>query len=177
MSEIFKVILAGDGGVGKTTLIYRLRTGSFMEGTKMTIGVDFYPYETKIDAKTVVLQIWDLGGQDRFQFMHQAYVKGGAMAILVYDLSRLFSLKAIIDVWIPIVRTYNRKLPLILVGTKLDLITEDDVARIQQDPIIQSIHALAHFMVSSKTGVGVDDLFQYAAQKLLELRCPTPLIQ
>jgi small GTP-binding protein len=153
-------------------LIHRLKTGQFVEGTKMTIGVDFFPYDTFIDEKKVTLQIWDLGGQERFQFMHQAYVKGGALAILAYDLSRFSTFKGLLNTWLGIVRAFNPSMPLILVGTKLDLVTPQELDLLKSNPDLQKLDYWDHLFVSSKNGVGVQDLFRIVAQKLVEKEKP-----
>ena len=65
--NIFKVITAGDGAVGKTTLLHRYVKGKFLADTKMTIGVDFSVNYLDIPEGKVTLQIWDFGGEERFR--------------------------------------------------------------------------------------------------------------
>jgi small GTP-binding protein len=168
MKYLFKIVLGGEGGVGKTTLLYRLKTGSFMEDTKMTIGVDFYPHNVKYKGHDVTLQIWDLGGQDRFQFMHQNYCKGAKLGILMYDLSRYSTVKKLEENWLPIVRTHDAKLPIILIGSKLDLVDQQDAMKLVFDPSLESIGAFEHLLISSKTGEGVMQVFDRIAERLVD---------
>ncbi len=63
---ILKILTAGEGGVGKTTLLHRYVEGKFSADTKMTIGVEFFLKEVVIDGKQCTLQLWDFGGQERF---------------------------------------------------------------------------------------------------------------
>ncbi|MHA2130550.1 MAG: ADP-ribosylation factor-like protein, partial [Promethearchaeota archaeon] len=62
--KLFKIITAGDGGVGKTTLLYRYVEGRFLESTKMTLGVEFFMKEIHIEDEIINLQVWDFGGQE-----------------------------------------------------------------------------------------------------------------
>ncbi len=83
----FKIVVGGDGGVGKTTLLHRFVTGSFEETTHMTIGVQFHNKELHIADFDVTLSVWDLGGQDRFRFILPSYVLGAKGALLLFDLT------------------------------------------------------------------------------------------
>ena len=65
---IMKLITAGEGGVGKTTLLHRYVEGKYLEDTKMTIGVEFFVKELEFEDFEAVLQLWDFGGQERFRF-------------------------------------------------------------------------------------------------------------
>ena len=86
-SYLFKILVAGEGGVGKTTLLYRYIKEEFLKDTEMTIGLDFFSKNIKLDGLDITLQFWDFGGQDRFQFLHDYYTKGASGAILMFDLS------------------------------------------------------------------------------------------
>ena len=73
---LMKMIIAGAGAVGKTTLLNRVITGTFDSQTAMTIGVDFHVLNLTVDNKAITLQLWDLGGQERFRFMVDGYITG-----------------------------------------------------------------------------------------------------
>ena len=73
---ILKVLTAGEGGVGKTTLLRRYVDGIFMADTRMTIGVEFFLKELTIEEKKITLQLWDFGGQERFRFLLESYAAG-----------------------------------------------------------------------------------------------------
>ena len=82
---IFKILLIGNGGVGKTSLLRRYVEGFFDKSTIMTVGVDFFTKELIFDNVRCFIQLWDLGGQERFRFMWRDFLKGAGLAILVCD--------------------------------------------------------------------------------------------
>ena len=107
---LFKVTVAGDGGVGKTTLLKRFVDGTFDTRTNMTIGVEIHqklvemPHNMKVD-----LVIWDLGGQERFRFLLDSFMSGASGAILMFDPLRLITLFNLVE-WIELVRKYDPNL-------------------------------------------------------------------
>ncbi|TFH30686.1 MAG: GTP-binding protein [Promethearchaeota archaeon] len=127
---VFKVLVAGQGGVGKTTLLTRAVTGKFVQNTSMTIGVEFHLLNGSIgpkdhpDSLDVVGQLWDFGGQERFRFMLDSYVAGARGALLLYDLTRLRTLDGL-EEWVDIIRKQDPNLPILFVGTKIDRV--DDI--------------------------------------------------
>ncbi|MCI0477414.1 MAG: response regulator, partial [Anaerolineales bacterium] len=82
-----KITLGGDGNVGKTTLIRRLCTGKFQAARVMTIGVDFHLYDIQHDNQPARLIVWDVSGQDQFEFTRRAFYRGSKAVGLVYDVS------------------------------------------------------------------------------------------
>ena len=76
MAFTFKLILFGDGGVGKTTLAHRYVTGSFKENSLITIGVEFHVKTLSVDGIPIEIQIWDFAGEERFRFLLPAYAVG-----------------------------------------------------------------------------------------------------
>jgi small GTP-binding protein len=135
---ILKILTAGEGGVGKTTLLHRYVEGKFSAETRMTIGVEFFLKETEIDGKQCTLQLWDFGGQERFRFLLESYVLGAKGALLMFDLTRMMTLENL-EQWLNIVRKGDPNLPVLFLGTKLDLADEiqvdDDYARsFMRDP-------------------------------------------
>ncbi|MFX1388372.1 MAG: Rab family GTPase, partial [Promethearchaeota archaeon] len=120
---LLKVITAGEGGVGKTTLLYRYIEGRFLADTRMTIGVEFFLKELDIEGEKILLQIWDFGGQDHFRPLLKNYAAGARGALLLFDLTRPSSLDRI-EQWVNICRAANPSLPIIFLGTKLDLIDQ-----------------------------------------------------
>jgi Ras-related protein Rab-7A len=84
---LLKVIILGDSGVGKTSLMNQYVSNRFSEQYKATIGADFLTKEVMIDDKLVTLQIWDTAGQERFQSLGVAFFRGADACILVYDMT------------------------------------------------------------------------------------------
>ena len=84
---IFKVVIFGEIGCGKTTLRKRFMTNVFFANCRKTIGVDFNTKEIDLDGRKVKLMIWDFGGQKRFRFIFPRYIYGSMGGFLMYDIS------------------------------------------------------------------------------------------
>ncbi|TFG21234.1 MAG: GTP-binding protein [Promethearchaeota archaeon] len=167
-SLVLKLLTVGDGGVGKTTLLHRYKEDEFITNTQMTLGVAFVVQEVNIDGTMVMLQIWDFGGQEQFRFMLQRYALGARGAVVMFDLTRLISLEHI-EEWVNICRKDNPNLPLILVGTKLDL---DEHIMVGDDLALEAkeqYNLFDYIKASSKTGEGVHETFSILARKIIEL--------
>ena len=165
-SLLFKVLTAGEGGVGKTTLLYRYVKGQFLDDTKMTLGVGFFLKELNTKNLDVTLQLWDFGGQDRFQFLHETYSEGAKGAILMYDLTRPSTLDHI-DYWVKVCRKENPKIPIIFIGGKCDL---DDLRIVKEDmveEVMKKYDFCAHIEVSSKTGENVEKVFETLTEHIM----------
>ena len=164
---ILKILTAGEGGVGKTTLLHRYVEGKFSAETKMTIGVEFFLKEMEVDGKHCTLQLWDFGGQERFRFLLESYVLGAKGALLMFDLTRPMTLENL-QQWVNIVRKSDDTLPVIFIGTKLDLgndiMVDDDYALQFKD----KFRLYDYLKVSSKNGENVKDAFESITKKILE---------
>ena len=171
---IFKVCIFGDGGVGKTTLLYRYIDRKFDKSMKMTIGADILVKKLIIENMSVTLQIWDFGGEERFRFFFQAFFRGSNGGIFMYDLIRKSSLMNI-DKWLNEFKSHTstakeKQIPIILVGGKLDL---QDRRVISYDKAInvQKSHNLHSYIeCSSKTGENVDLVFETLARAIMEYK-------
>ena len=171
-NHIHKIIMGGDGGVGKTTMLHKYVKGIFIESLQMTIGLDFFLKKMSIDAKNFTLQIWDFSGQERFRFLHDSYVNGADVGVLLFDLTRTFSLKNI-PYWANILRSMDYQLPLILVGTKYDLITEKNYAEVDETQVFEfaemsNIRKEHYIKTSAKTGLNVDKVFNLVVELATE---------
>ncbi|HME54246.1 MAG TPA: Rab family GTPase [Candidatus Lokiarchaeia archaeon] len=162
---IIKVIVGGDGGIGKTTYLHRYCNNVFLTNTQLTVGVDFLTKIVTYNDFTFNLAIWDLGGQEQFRFILSSYVRGAYAGLLFFALDRIQSFMNLGE-WVSILRSEKPDLPLVLVGTKADL--EDADSRIPEADINQFIeerNVLAYVRTSSKTGENVgqpiDALTQY----------------
>ncbi|MFX1312463.1 MAG: Rab family GTPase [Promethearchaeota archaeon] len=164
---ILKILTAGEGGVGKTTLLHRYVEGKFSADTKMTIGVEFFLKEIMIDEKQCTLQLWDFGGQERFRFLLESYVLGAKGALLMFDLTRMMSLESL-DQWIKIVRKGDPNLPILFLGTKLDLEDEIQVDDSYASSFLNEFNLIDYLKISSKTGENVNKAFSILTQKILE---------
>ena len=163
----WKIMMLGDASVGKTSLTLRYISGFFLEDLKPTIGVDFYSKSTEFRKKKVKLQIWDFGGEERFRFLLHQYCKGANAAFFLYDITNRLSLDHLPD-WTSIIREYAGDIPVMLIGSKLDLKAFRAVSR--NDGIIAAQkYNLASFVeLSSKTGQNVEEAFNVITEILFE---------
>ncbi|MBY9006718.1 MAG: GTP-binding protein [Candidatus Lokiarchaeota archaeon] len=166
---ILKILTAGDGGVGKTTLLHRFVEGRFSSSTRMTIGVEFFLKDVEVGEDNVTLQLWDFGGQERFRFLLHNYVLGAKGAFLMFDLTRPNTLEKL-QQWVDICRSSDPNLPILFLGTKIDLAEEimidDDYVR----SFVDEFNMFDYLKVSSKTGENVDKAFQTLTRKVLDLK-------
>jgi small GTP-binding protein len=159
-NSVLKIIVAGDGGVGKTSLIRRYVSDCFDPAERLTIGCDFY---TKVlsaqNGKQFKLQIWDIGGQEQFRALLPLWSKGSKGAILAFDIGSIESYLHL-DEWLSIVIEGGRteSFPIIVVGNKRDLadgsITESDL-----DQYIRKRGIDSYYFVSAKDRISVSSPF------------------
>lgn len=167
---LYKILVTGNAGAGKTSLLRRYVEGKFDESTIMTVGVDFFIKEIEFDSEAeCTLQLWDFGGQIRFRHLLENYVMGARGALLLIDLTRTPKMDEILE-WVNIVRLHDITLPIILVGTKYDLrdfIAVDDEEMLN---IIDTFNMMDYIKTSAKTGKNVQKVFRLMAKKLIELK-------
>jgi Ras-related protein Rab-11A len=165
---VFKVLVAGQGGVGKTTFLTRAVTGKFSQNTSMTIGVEFHLLNLTIDGTPIVLQVWDFGGQERFRFMLESYVAGAKGAMLLFDLTRMITLDNLGD-WIKICRKNDPSLPILFIGTKQDRVEDITVSDDYAKEFLAPLNLYEYVKISSKDGTNVIPAFENIARKIIEL--------
>ncbi|MHA2249554.1 MAG: GTP-binding protein [Candidatus Kariarchaeaceae archaeon] len=120
--KIFKIVVLGDGAVGKTALRHRYLGEGFKQSYSMTIGADFAVKRVDLDGKEIVAQIWDLAGQLRFQSVREVYYQGATGGLLVFDITRTATFQSIPN-WITelLENNKNKIVPMVLIGNKSDL--------------------------------------------------------
>lgn len=159
---IFKVILLGDGNVGKTSLARRYCEGKFEVSRIMTIGVDFQTKVVGLPGQQVKLSIWDVAGQPRFQAVRESFYRGSVSAALVYDLGEKNSLDNLPN-WVEEVRKFTPTVKFVVIGNKLDLVPQPpELARAGME-FAMSIGA-PFLLTSAATGNGVSAMFDYIAR-------------
>ncbi|XP_039255249.1 ras-related protein Rab-11B-like isoform X1 [Styela clava] len=118
---LFKVVLIGDSGVGKSNLLSRFTRNEFNLESKSTIGVEFATRSIQVDGKTIKAQIWDTAGQERYRAITSAYYRGAVGALLVYDIAKHLTYENV-DRWLKELRDHaDNNIVIMLVGNKSDL--------------------------------------------------------
>ncbi len=117
---LFKLVLIGDSGVGKSNLLSRFTRNEFLYESKSTIGVEFATRNVSIEAKTVKAQIWDTAGQERYRAITSAYYRGAVGALLVFDITKRATYDNV-DRWLKELREHaDQDIVIMLVGNKTD---------------------------------------------------------
>ncbi|GFG35589.1 hypothetical protein Cfor_00073 [Coptotermes formosanus] len=118
---LFKVVLIGDSGVGKSNLLSRFTRNEFNLESKSTIGVEFATRSIQVDGKTIKAQIWDTAGQERYRAITSAYYRGAVGALLVYDIAKHLTYENV-ERWLRELRDHaDQNIVIMLVGNKSDL--------------------------------------------------------
>ena len=165
---VFKIIVGGDGAVGKTTLLRKFVDGTFDASSIATVGVDFFIKQVIYEnIGTCTLQLWDLGGQERFRHLLESFIMGAKGALLLFDLTKMPKIDHILN-WVNIVRMHDLDLPILLVGTKLDLeeflAVDDESAK----SIKNAFNMIDYIKTSAKTGFNIDKVFDVMTQVLMK---------
>jgi len=159
-AKTFKIVIAGDGGVGKTSLTNKYITGIFNESTQITIGVEFFIKDLIIEnVGTVRLQIWDFGGEERFRFLLPSYMRGTQGVLFLYSIVDPITLMHFDD-WLPILRTFDQNISIILVGAKADLSHMRKVSTSEAINFAKSRKCIGFVEVSAKTGQNIEEVFE-----------------
>ena len=167
-----KIVIAGQAGTGKSTLISTKKTGAFNIASKMTIGVDFVILEVNHNKKKFQFLVYDLGGQKRFQFLHDSYIKGAKASIILYDLTRINTFNSI-HKWITLLMAENPQIPILICGSKKDLVQYEDIKKFEDkwskftSSIPENCNIIGHIFTSSKTMEGLDLIFHTLADNLI----------
>ncbi|KAL6987321.1 Ras-related protein RABC2a [Sarracenia purpurea var. burkii] len=165
----FKVLLIGDSGVGKSSLLVSFISNS-VEDLAPTIGVDFKIKQLTIGGKRLKLTIWDTAGQEKFRTLTSSYYRGTQGIILVYDVTRRETFTNLSDVWAKELDLYctNQDCVKILVGNKVDRESERVVSREEGTELAQE-HGCLFLECSAKTRGNVGQCFEELALKIMEV--------
>ncbi|MHA1835656.1 MAG: GTP-binding protein [Candidatus Odinarchaeia archaeon] len=165
---VFKVIVIGDGGVGKTCLTLTFVKKEFKSDYIPTLGVDVYMKEFGLGESKVTLIIWDIAGQEKFDIIRKQYYKGAQGALLVFDLTRPETFYNIEKWHEELVINVSEKIPIILLANKSDV---EDKRQVKSDEIELMAKKLRcdYFETSAKTGKNVDKAFYSLLKKIIKL--------
>lgn len=163
----FKILLLGDGAVGKTSLVQRFIHNKFQSGYLMTIGMEPYSRFETIKDTRICLQLWDIAGQDRFASMRQIFFKGSLGALVTYDITRRQSFENL-DTWIREARTESPRIMLMLVGNKNDLEDLRDVSTEEGEKYAKDSGCIGFIETSAKNGINVGNAFIVMGEEILQ---------
>ncbi|MED6109171.1 Ras- protein RABA6a [Stylosanthes scabra] len=155
---LFKAVLIGDSGVGKSNLLSRFAKDEFRLDSKPTIGVEFAYRNIKVADKLIKAQIWDTAGQERFRAITSSYYRGALGALLVYDITRRSSFENTRK-WMVELREFGGKdMVVILVGNKCDLEQTREVEE-EEGKCFAEGEGLCFMETSALKNLNVDQVF------------------
>ena len=163
---LFKILIIGESGVGKTCLLLRFTEDSFTTTFQTTIGIDFKIKIINLENKLIKLQIWDTAGQERFRTITKTYYKGAHGIILTYDVTDQDSFKNIRN-WIKQIEANAQgNVKRVLVGNKCDkpdrVVTEEEGKKLADD------YSMSFFETSAKTNKNVTEVFYHLTKEILK---------
>jgi Ras-related protein Rab-1A len=162
---IFKIILIGDSGVGKSSLMLRFTDDAYITDHISTIGVDFKIRTMDMDGKHVKIQIWDTAGQERFRTITSSYYRGINAAMIVYDITRRDSFNNV-KLWVSEIQKFvSTETPIMLIGNKSDL--DKRVISTAEAQELANAHGLLFIETSTKKATNVTPAFETLCQELL----------
>lgn len=156
--KLFKLLLIGDSGVGKSSLLMRFADDTYSEGYLCTLGVDFKIRTIEQDGMRIKLQIWDTAGQERFRVITSSYYRGSRGIIVVYDVTDRESFSNV-EHWVQEIEKYApASVSILLVGTKCDMSAKKVVAYDEAKELADSL-GIQFMETSAKTCVNVEQAF------------------
>jgi|EP01083_Nonionella_stella_P096301 Ras-related protein Rab-18 len=166
--HLFKLLMIGDAGVGKSSMLLRFTDDSFDEHIQSTIGVDFKVKHLDVAGKRIKLTIWDTAGQERFRTLTSSYYRGAQGVVMVYDVTRRDSFENL-EQWLKEVKLYSPNngegVIKLLVGNKIDL--ERKVPREEAESWARS-QGMLFLEASAKTRTGIKQCFMEIVRKIVE---------
>ncbi|XP_055914469.1 ras-related protein Rab-18 [Eupeodes corollae] len=163
--RIIKILIIGESGVGKSSLIRRFVDNEFDDNHDVTIGVDFKTKLMNIDGVDFKLAIWDTAGAERFRSLTPSFYRNAKCAILVYDITSRESLQKL-ESWLLELENYsnNRNVPTMVVGNKIDM--ERAITR-EEGVLFAKKHRSLFLETSAKNNVSVADVFEEIVRKTI----------
>lgn len=162
----FKIVVVGDGSVGKTTFIKRHKTGEFEKMYWPTIGVEVHHLKFYTNVGPVGLNIWDCAGTENLGGLRDGYYIDADAAIVMFSLTDMKTLGSV-PAWIKSLRRVNEKLPLVLTGNKTDRFQDDEdgTNTFVSDTVKE--HGLHYYSISAKSNYNFEKPFLYLIRQLL----------
>lgn len=163
-----QILLVGDSGVGKSSLLMRFTTGGFEE-LAPTIGVDFKAKIVELQNKHIKLTVWDTAGQERFRTLTSSYYRGAQGIIFVYDVTRQETFESLAEIWLREVDMYSTVEDAVkmVVANKTDLAEDREVGK-QAGVQFAKTHGCLYVETSAKINVAVEQAFEELVLKILD---------
>ncbi|MHA2203497.1 MAG: Rab family GTPase [Candidatus Hodarchaeales archaeon] len=164
-----KVVVAGPGGVGKTTLLKRYETNNFIPAVS-TVGINFLVMDQEVGETVLRIAYWDYAGEDRFRSLFPGYCQGSSGALVAFDTSRIQTLSELPE-WLRMIREHNDPdIPIVLLGNKLDTTSEDTRNLIAHSAknFVKQYNLSGYYLCSAKTGEGMESPFAHLGILIIE---------
>lgn len=165
---LFKLLIIGDSGVGKSSLLLRFSDNTFSNSYITTIGVDFKIRTITVKGHKIKLQIWDTAGQERFRTITSTYYRGTHGVVVVFDVSNSESF-ANVKRWLHEIDTNCENVQKILVGNKVDEPVRRAVPEAEAKHFANSLN-INYFETSAKENLNVEQMFQCITELVLDAR-------
>jgi len=164
---LFKYIIIGDSGVGKSCLLMQFTDKRFEASHDLTIGVEYGSRMITIDGKAIKLQVWDTAGQESFRSITRSYYRGATGALLVYDITRRETFEHV-TTWLDDCKeNSNMPMTILLIGNKLDLKEKREVSTEEGQRTAEK-HGLLFLETSAKTAQNVEEAFLSTGKSIYE---------
>ncbi len=169
---LLKLIILGDSGVGKTSLMNRYVHDRFTSAYKATIGADFLAKETSLEGRPATLQIWDTAGQERFQSLGVAFYRGADACVLVFDVTKPKSFEALANWQKQFLAQADPRdpssFPFVVLGNMIDKADSRRVSSEKAREWCAKNGDIPYFETSAKEGVNIEEAFQRVGELALE---------
>jgi len=164
----YKILMLGDSGSGKTSILMRYTNDTFTPTFITTIGIDFKIKIVKIENKILKLQIWDTAGQERFRSITESYYRGASAIVLLYDVTNRKSFLNIKNWMESISKNVYSKPKIVLVGNKIDVDKSSIVVSTEEGKEISKQYKIPFFECSARKDINIKEIFETIARQLYE---------
>lgn len=165
-----KIVVSGDGGVGKTSFLNRLVNDRFNDDNELTKGVEFFSKVIQVNGTDYNFILWDFAGQTQFKEILDNFVDGSIAALILFDLSRINTIETVLN-WIDKLKQFG-SIPILILGTKMDLIDSKNTKLIDDyiNEVIEGYENVYDYIkISSKTGDNINQAFLSLIRKISQL--------